>query len=193
MRVVITGAAGQLGRQLVSSFSGNELLELDLPDHDITDPAISDLIASFAPDIVVHAAAYADVDGCEREPEKAFLVNAVGTRHVAIGAQRAAASLLYISTNEVFDGARRDLYREWDPVCPLSVYARSKAAGERLARYSLIKAWLALGWNTKMRALRGTPEALSGGICSLQPDKESALGGLTDDATAPEILDKISA
>jgi dTDP-4-dehydrorhamnose reductase len=82
----------------------------------------------------MHAAAYTDVDGCERDPELAFRVNAVGTQNVALAAQQAGAAMLHISTNEVFDGAQRDLCREWDRPNPMSVYARSKAAGEQIVR-----------------------------------------------------------
>ena len=134
MRVVITGHKGQLGRPLQAAFAGHELLGLDMPEEDITDPAISRRIADFRPDLVVHAAAYTDVDGCEANPDLAFRVNAVGTQNVALGAREAAAAVLYVSTNEVFDGARRDLYREWDQVNPISAYARSKAAGEQIVR-----------------------------------------------------------
>ncbi|MCX6029421.1 MAG: dTDP-4-dehydrorhamnose reductase [Chloroflexi bacterium] len=132
MRVVITGHNGQLGRQLVAAFAEHELLKLDLPCDDITQPDIVDCIADFHPDLVVHGAAYTDVDGCERDPEMAFRVNAVGTQNVALGAQKSGAALLYISTNEVFDGTQRDAYREWDRPSPMSVYARSKAAGEQI-------------------------------------------------------------
>jgi dTDP-4-dehydrorhamnose reductase len=148
MRVVITGHNGQLGRQLVGALASHQLLRLDLPGDDITDPGVSRTIAAFRPELVVHAAAYTDVDGCEGDPDKAFLVNAVGTQNVALGARRAGAVLLYVSTNEVFDGTRRDLYREWDPVNPVSVYARSKAAGEQIVRdlldrfYIVRVAWL---------------------------------------------------
>jgi dTDP-4-dehydrorhamnose reductase len=133
MRVVITGAKGQLGRQLVAAFAGNDILEIDFPD-DITRPAARELVADHRPDLVVHAAAYTDVDGCEKDPDLAFRVNALGTQNVALGAQQAGASLLHISTNEVFDGARREPYREWDQVNPTSVYARSKAAAEQIVR-----------------------------------------------------------
>ena len=88
----------------------------------------------FRPDLILHAAAYTDVDGCETNPDLAFRVNAVGTQNVALAAAQTGAALLYISTNEVFDGSRRDLYREWDVVNPTSVYARSKAAGEEIVR-----------------------------------------------------------
>jgi dTDP-4-dehydrorhamnose reductase len=148
MRVVITGHNGQLGRQLEKSFAAHELLRLDLPDNDITDPGLSGAIAAFRPDLVLHAAAYTDVDGCEGNPDKAFLANAVGTQNVALGAQQAGAALLYVSTNEVFDGTRRDFYREWDQINPMGVYARSKAAGEQIVRdlvdrvYIVRVAWL---------------------------------------------------
>jgi dTDP-4-dehydrorhamnose reductase len=134
MRIVITGHKGQLGRQLQIAFAAHETLNLDLPCDDITDPGVGACIADFRPDLVVHAAAYTDVDGCETNPDLAFRVNAVGTQNVALGAQRAGAAMLYVSTNEVFDGTRRDLYREWDTVNPMSTYARSKAAGEQIVR-----------------------------------------------------------
>ncbi len=134
MRIVVTGCSGQLGRQLMTAFAGHDLLGLDLPGDDITAPAIVDRIAGFAPDLVLHAAAYTNVDGCETDPDLAFRVNAAGTQMVALAAQRSGAALLHISTNEVFDGTRRDLYREWDAPNPISVYARSKAAGEQIVR-----------------------------------------------------------
>jgi dTDP-4-dehydrorhamnose reductase len=148
MRVVITGHNGQLGRPLQEAFVSHELLLLDLPADDITDPGMSRAIPAFGPDLVLHAAAYTNVDGCEGDPDKAFRVNAVGTQNVVLGARQAGAALLYVSTNEVFDGTRRDLYREWDLVSPVSVYARSKAAGEQIVRdlmdrfYIVRVAWL---------------------------------------------------
>ncbi len=148
MRVVITGHSGQLGRQLQSAFAGQELLLLDLPSDDITAPATAGRIAGFAPELVVHAAAFTDVDGCEREPDRAFQVNALGTQNVALGAERCGAAMVYVSTNEVFDGRRREPYREWETCCPISVYARSKAAGEQIVRdlcrrfYIVRVAWL---------------------------------------------------
>ncbi len=134
MRIVVTGHKGQLGRQLMQAFAGHDLLGLDLPGDDIAVSAIVGRIAGFGPELVLHAAAYTNVDGCETDPDLAFHANAVGTQMVALAAQRSGAALLYISTNEVFDGARRDLYREWDTPNPISVYARSKAAGEQVVR-----------------------------------------------------------
>jgi dTDP-4-dehydrorhamnose reductase len=148
MRVVVTGHNGQLGRQLQSAFAEHELLLLDLPGDDITQPAISRRVASFKPDLVLHAAAFTNVDGCEQDPDAAFRANAVGTQNIALGAQAAGAAMLYISTNEVFDGSAREPYREWDRPQPISVYARSKAAGEGivrdlLSRFYIVRiAWL---------------------------------------------------
>jgi dTDP-4-dehydrorhamnose reductase len=148
MRVVITGHNGQLGRQLQASFADHQLLPLDLPGDDITQPAICTRVADFKPDLVLHAAAFTNVDGCEQDPEQAFRANAVGTQNIALGAQAAGAALLYISTNEVFDGSAREAYREWDRPSPISVYARSKAAGEQIVRdllsrfYIVRVAWL---------------------------------------------------
>ena len=148
MRVVITGHNGQLGRQLQIAFSGHEILQLDLPCDDITNPEMSTCIADFKPDLVVHSAAFTNVDGCEQDPDSAFRVNALGTQNVALGAQQSGAALIYVSSNEVFDGRRRDPYREWDHTDPISVYARSKAAGEQIVRdllnrfYIVRVAWL---------------------------------------------------
>jgi dTDP-4-dehydrorhamnose reductase len=170
MRVVITGHNGQLGRQLQAVFASHELLGIDLPDDDITEPGVTRAIAGFKPDLVLHAAAYTDVDGCEGDPDKAFRVNAVGTQNVALGAQQTGAAMLYISTNEVFDGRRRDPYREWDPIHPVSVYARSKAAGEQIVRdllnrfYIVRVAWLfgpgGANFVTKILAAAGRSGAL---------------------------------
>jgi dTDP-4-dehydrorhamnose reductase len=136
MRVVITGHNGQLGRQLVAAFASaaaeHELLLLDLPADDITDPRIVRRIVEFAPGVIVHAAAYTDVDGAEKDPELAYRVNAFGTQNMALASQAAGAALLHVSTNEVFDGSQREAYREWDPINPISTYARTKGAAERI-------------------------------------------------------------
>jgi len=148
MRIVITGHKGQLGRQLLSAFGAHDVLPLDLPDDDITDPAVIERIARFAPQLIVHGAAFTDVDGAEKDPELAYRVNALGTQNLALAAQRTGAAMMLISTNEVFDGSQRELYREWDTPNPMSTYARSKAAGEHIVRdllrqfYVVRVAWL---------------------------------------------------
>ena len=86
------------------------------------------------PDAVVNAAAMTNVDACERDPERAFAVNALGVRHLAVAAERAGAHVVHSRTDYVFDGDATDPYDEWDAVAPLSEYGRSKLGGERRAR-----------------------------------------------------------
>lgn len=147
MRVAITGAKGQLGRSLTESFQSHELLLMDLPEHDVTERDIVPLISDFGPELVIHAAAMTDVDGCEREPDVAYRVNALGTRNVALACQRCDAPMLYISTDYVFDGSSDEPYLEYSEPKPTSVYARSKLAGEELVR-DLLKRFYVVrtGW-----------------------------------------------
>ena len=149
MRIVITGHKGQLGTALQKALAGHQLLGLDLPEHDITEPiAISNAITDFEPDVVIHPAAMTDVDGCQQEPERAYRINAFGTQNIALACQRCGAALVHVSTNEVFDGTSGQPYYEWDTPSPLSVYARSKAAAEFYVRnllnrfYIVRTAWL---------------------------------------------------
>ena len=149
MRIFITGCKGQLGRALYAALAGEELSGCDLPELDITDrEAIGAAIVDFAPDVVIHAAAWTHVDGCARDPERAYRVNALGTQNVALACARVGAPMVYISTNEVFDGEATEPYREWDPVHPINPYGRSKAAGEwfvhhLLNRFYIVRtAWL---------------------------------------------------
>jgi dTDP-4-dehydrorhamnose reductase len=133
MRVLVTGAGGQLGRELVLSFSsaGDEVVacthaELDVADRD----RVLQVVGAVRPDAVVHAGAWTDVDGCEGDRDRAWAVNALGTRHVAEAARMVGAPLCYVSTDYVFDGTASRPYVEWDAPHPLSVYGRSKLAGE---------------------------------------------------------------
>ena len=149
MRVGITGSEGQLGRALQDELRDHPLYLIDLPDQDITD--LDEIVASlacFRPDIIIHAAAYTDVDGCERNPDLAYRVNALGTRNVALACQSAGCPMVYVSTDYVFDGTKNSPYWEYDDTAPLSVYAASKLAGERivqalLQRFYIVRtAWL---------------------------------------------------
>jgi dTDP-4-dehydrorhamnose reductase len=141
MRIAITGCRGQLGRALQQVLQEETLLCVDLPECDITDPAgIMATLEGFQPAVVIHAAAWTDVDGAEKNPDAAFRSNAWGTQNVALACQRAGAALVYISTNEVFDGRQAVPYREYDRPNPGGVYARSKWAGEEIAR-SLLHRW----------------------------------------------------
>ena len=135
MRVLITGAGGQVGTELVAAFEADAHHEVIGVDHATVDVADRDAalgaITSTRPDAVVHPAAWTAVDACESDPDRAFLVNALGTRHVAEGARRVGAPVFYVSTDYVFDGTKAGPYLEWDPVSPQSVYGASKLAGER--------------------------------------------------------------
>jgi dTDP-4-dehydrorhamnose reductase len=122
-RVVITGSGGQLGRALAEAFAADEVNALRHADWDVREPAPAGLGA----DLVLHAAGWTRVDDAELDPEGAAAVNVAGTRNAA----GLGAPLVYFSTDYVFDGAQREPYVESDAPNPLSVYARTKLAGER--------------------------------------------------------------
>lgn len=138
LRVLITGAGGQLGTELQRAFAAADpdgrryqvvacsREQLDLSDRD----SVLSVITSVAPDAVVHAGAWTAVDACEGDPDRALRVNALGTRHVQDGARIAGARLCYVSTDFVFDGSATTPYDEWSTTNPLSVYGRSKLGGE---------------------------------------------------------------
>ncbi len=136
MRVLITGGQGQLGRALVRTApAGVEVVALGASRCDVTDAAaVRATLAENEPDIVFHCAAWTDVDGCERSPERAWHVNALGTQHVAACCLELGATLVYISTNYVFDGEQEEPYHEFSRPNPLSVYGASKLAGEAVVR-----------------------------------------------------------
>jgi dTDP-4-dehydrorhamnose reductase len=149
LRIAITGGRGQLGRELVSVFShSHELVVLDLPECDITKRGEIDCIINYLPDLVIHAAAMTDVDGCARDPAAAYRVNVLGTQHVALACQRARSVMLYISTNEVFEGTKSSPYLELDEPHAINPYGASKLAGERyvqmlLERFYIVRtAWM---------------------------------------------------
>jgi dTDP-4-dehydrorhamnose reductase len=151
MRALITGNKGQLGRALLRRLP--EATGIDLPEVDICDAvALSRVMDAERPDLILHCAALTDVDGAARDPALAYHINGLGTQNVALAAARAGATMVYVSTNEVFDGARRTPYFEFDTPNPINPYARSKLAGEwftthLLTRFYVVRtAWLsALG------------------------------------------------
>ncbi len=135
MHALIVGASGQLGQALSRACAGMDQLTLwTRPAHDVADPRIADAVADLAPDVVINAAAWTNVDGAESDPDAAYAANALGPSYLADGCARCGAELVHVSTNEVFAGDAGRFYREYDLVDPGSVYARSKAAGERAAR-----------------------------------------------------------
>jgi dTDP-4-dehydrorhamnose reductase len=135
MRVLVLGAGGMLGTDLLQEWKSDELIPARSSDADIRDfSQIESLIGRTRPDWIVLAAAYTDVDGSERNPELARAVNAKGTENVARAAQEQGARLFYISTDYVFDGLAKAPYEPDDPIAPLNVYGRSKAEGEMAVR-----------------------------------------------------------
>jgi dTDP-4-dehydrorhamnose reductase len=146
---LVTGAKGMLGRDLVPVLSERHQVDgVDIEDFDLTDPGSVAHMVSRKPELVMHLAAMTNVDGCEREPERALLVNGRGTRQVALACRELAVPMLYISTDFVFDGAKGEPYREDDRPNPLGHYGRSKLAGEEavrelLDRYYIVRiSWL---------------------------------------------------
>ncbi|MFQ5613708.1 MAG: dTDP-4-dehydrorhamnose reductase [Anaerolineae bacterium] len=133
MRIIITGAGGQLGQALQRALGTSDLVPLTRAELDVADPGASDRLAGLKPEVVIHCAAWTDVDGCARQPDRAYKINAFGAQNVALGCQRAGAALVYISTNEVFDGQADEPYHELAPTHPLNPYAQSKLAGEQMA------------------------------------------------------------
>ena len=137
MRILVTGAAGLVGRALVEhcSASGDEVLAYDHQGLDITDAqSVESVILSDKPDAVVNCAAWTDVDGCESNREKAVRENAVGPENLAIACSKANAVLVTISTDYVFDGRKEGFYTQRDQPSPISVYGKSKLEGERRAQ-----------------------------------------------------------
>jgi dTDP-4-dehydrorhamnose reductase len=144
MRVAVTGAGGRLGTALRKSLAlietlgaVEEVLTWDLPEHDLDDPASAErLVAAHRPDLVIHTAAWTDVDGCARDPDLAMRRNGVATGELARALAARGAAMIVISTNEVFDGRRTDGrgFEPTDEPAPGNAYGRSKLEGERLAR-----------------------------------------------------------
>ena len=130
MRILITGANGQLGRELQRALRGHTVIHAVLPEFDLLKTDVESHILAARPDVVVHLAAYTDVDGAEREPDKAMAVNAEGTERVAKAVDKAGARLIYLSTDYVFDGRKTSPYVETDKPNPVNAYGRSKLEGE---------------------------------------------------------------
>jgi dTDP-4-dehydrorhamnose reductase len=134
--VLVTGAAGQLGREVVAVLRDHRDIQVTAVSHAelaVEDrAAVEALVGSVRPDVVIHAAAVTNVDRCEEEPALAEAVNAIGTGNVAAAAEGLGAHLVYISTDYVFDGKGSRPYRESDATNPISVYGATKLAGERL-------------------------------------------------------------
>lgn len=138
MRVLITGGKGQLGQDIVRVLKekgGYHIIAVDRDEMDITKPdEVWQTIQKEQPEVIIHAGANTNVDGCELDPDHAFLVNGLGTRNVAVAAQQIGVKLVYISTDYVFGGNNTQPYEEFEPLNPKSSYGRSKMAGEEYVK-----------------------------------------------------------
>lgn len=150
MKILITGANGMLGHALKKTLRPkNKLILTDIDNMDITKiKQVSDFFEKTKPELVIHTAAYTDVDGAETNKMLAFKINRDGTRNIALSAKKLDIPIVYISTDYVFGGGKRKPYDENDRPNPLSIYGQSKLAGEQeikkiTAKYYLARsAWL---------------------------------------------------
>lgn len=153
LRVAVIGATGQLGHQLIRAYraGGHDVIGLSRSDFDITDPSHMPRLSDWRPALVVNAAAWADVDGCARDPQRAMRVNGHAPGMLAEAAAAAGASIVQVSTNEVFDGSAQRPYAEDDEPNPINAYGAAKLEGERRVaaanpRHLIVRtAWLFCG------------------------------------------------
>ena len=135
MRLLVTGAGGQVGKEFLEEAVAHpifaEVMGTTREQLDFTDRSqVFDAVTGFAPDWIVHLGAMTAVDACEDDPDAAYLANALSVRYLKQAARRTRSRICYLSTDYVFDGTASTPYREWDPTSPLSVYGKSKLAGE---------------------------------------------------------------
>jgi dTDP-4-dehydrorhamnose reductase len=153
MRILIIGSNGMLGTQLSNSTAPNthtiEIIKADREEIDITESSgVSRFIDAVSPDIIVNCAAYSNVDACETHISEAYAANSTGARNLASAGKQRGAKIIHISTDYVFDGTKKEPYRETDIPNPLSVYGKTKLAGELAIQettdnYAIIRtAWL---------------------------------------------------
>ncbi|TML80699.1 MAG: dTDP-4-dehydrorhamnose reductase [Actinobacteria bacterium] len=157
LRVLVTGAGGQFGAELAPRLAAHDAVLLDHETLDVTDPiAVEGVLESAGPDVIIHAAAWTDVDGCEVDPGRARATNVDGTRNVAAAA--GAAFMIFISTDYVFDGTAGRAYTETDETNPVQVYGRTKLEAEQAARGETASLAIArTAWLYGARTATGAP------------------------------------
>ncbi len=151
-KIILTGAYGQLGKEVSKMYANRadiELIETDVHNLDITNlTAVLELVENEKPYAIINCAAYTAVDNAEDEPDKAYLINVIGSRNLAIAAEKVGAKIVQISTDYIFDGNIDRHYTEFDVPNPLGVYAKTKFEGENFVKafsnkYFIIRiAWL---------------------------------------------------
>lgn len=198
--ILITGASGLLGRALLGRLKAKyKVVSLTHKDADITqEKKVLRIFASVKPWLVIHAAAYTDVDTCESNPKKAYAINAKGTRNIAKAAKGSGSILIYISTDYVFSGRKKSPYQEQDRAIPISVYGKTKLKGEEfikrlLKRYLIIRtSWLfGAGRNTFIDTV--LKKAKVSKVLKIVAEKYSSPTYVLDLAKAiAEVIDKIN-
>lgn len=190
MRIYVTGHRGQLGRALLACIvrQGHEFSGGDLPDWEMMDPAgVVASLREFRPDVVIHAAALTRVDYCAEHPDEAVRANGVGTYNVALACREIDATMVAVSTNEVFDGTADRPYQEYDARHPINAYGYSKFVAEQVVerfvpRYMIARtAWL----------------YASGGVNFIHKIVEKARGGqplkvVTDEISTPTYTEDLA-
>ncbi len=150
MKIIITGGSGRLGKDLHRTFGvKHEVLAPSHTEFDITNPSqVIGYVDFHQPDILIHSAAMADADVCQLNPAQAYLVNTLATQNLAIACRKRQTTMVFISTDYVFDGLKGNPYTEFDATNPINIYGQSKLAAEQilketLERYFIIRtAWL---------------------------------------------------
>lgn len=150
MHILVIGSNGMLGHALTAILSQqNKTTGQDLPGLDITDlSALKSTVSSYHPNLIINAAAYTDVDGCETNRDHAFAVNGIGPRNLAVVCHQFNIPLVHLSTDYIFDGESTTPYKEWDKPNPQSIYGQSKLLGEQYVRelcpkhYIIRTSWL---------------------------------------------------
>lgn len=168
MRILVTGADGNVGSQLVKVLSETHAVTgIDVQDLDITNFAdVKSYVNDQKPNLIINPAAWTDVDGCAKNPEKAILINGYGAQNLAIIAYENDAAIMQISSNEVFDGTANRPYYEYDAMNPVNPYGYSKYVGEKAVRetnprhYIVRLSWLfAHGGRNFLQAIIGAAQA----------------------------------
>lgn len=160
MRIAITGAAGQLGQALQQMLgTQHSIIPLSHAELELDSPHAIDQLTATRAELIIHPAAYTNVDGCARDPDRAYRVNGLGTRYVALACRKLGAAMVYVSTNEVFDGSASQPYYEYDQARPINAYGWSKWVGEQALRellpehYITRVAWLYGGERNFVRTI----------------------------------------
>jgi dTDP-4-dehydrorhamnose reductase len=188
MRLLVTGANGQLGRAIRARAHEHEIVPTDLPETDIADlDSIKRVVDYAEPDAIIHCAAYTDVDGCEKDPDVAYRSNALGSRNVALAGELAGVPVIAVSTDYIFDGTKGEPYLEYDEPNPLSVYGRSKLAGERLTLQVCSRAFIARTSWVYSRAARSFPTTMLR-LASTRPE----LTVVADECGCPTFADDLA-